>query len=130
MLRRKNREERYMKGKRRRFLISAGGAFVGAANGLLGGGGGMLAVPLLRAGGLDTRSAHATAIAVILPASAVSGAVYLSYGFTPLPILMPVALGVVLGGFLGARLLGVLPVRIVTLIFAVLMLAAGVRMLV
>lgn len=118
-----------MKGKRGRFLMSAGGAFVGAANGLLGGGGGMLAVPLLRAAGADVRRAHATAIAVILPASAVSGAVYLSYGFTPLSVLVPVALGVALGGLIGARLLGILPVRIVTLIFAVMMLVAGVRML-
>ena len=43
----------------------AGGALIGAANGLLGGGGGMIAVPVLRAGGLPARRAHATAIAVM-----------------------------------------------------------------
>ena len=118
-----------MKKGKKRTIGLAGGALVGLANGLLGGGGGMLAVPLLRAGGLEPIKAHATAIAVILPASAVSGAIYLTYGFTPLPVLLPVALGVAFGGFLGARLLGVLPARIVTLIFACLMLAAGLRML-
>ena len=44
-----------------------GGLALGAANSLFGGGGGMLAVPLLRAGGLPERKAHATAILVILP---------------------------------------------------------------
>ena len=45
------------------------GAATGAANGLFGGGGGMIAVPLLRAQGLEEKRAHATAIAVILPVS-------------------------------------------------------------
>ena len=129
MLMESNGRKASMKKGKKRVIGLAGGALVGLFNGLLGGGGGMLAVPLLRADGLEPIKAHATAIAVILPASAVSGAVYLSYGFTPLPVLLPVALGVAAGGFLGARLLGVLPARIVTLIFACLMLAAGLRML-
>lgn len=106
-----------------------GGALIGAVNGILGGGGGMLAVPVLRAGGLGTRKAHATAIGVILPASAVSGAVYLLTGAVPLPVLLPVALGVAAGGYVGAKLLNLLPVRAVSLLFAALMLAAGWRML-
>lgn len=107
----------------------AGGALIGAANGLLGGGGGMLAVPVLRAGGLPPRKAHATAIAVILPASAVSGAVYLCHGLVPASVLLPVALGVISGGIAGAKLLGKLPVRAVNLLFGILMLAAGIGML-
>ncbi len=106
-----------------------GGALVGIANGLFGGGGGMLAVPLLRANGLETRKAHATAIAVILPASVVSGLVYLSKGFAPAQALVPTALGVMLGGFFGAKLLGVLPDRLVNFLFACLMVIAGARML-
>ena len=118
-----------MTGKKGKTAAIGGGALVGAANGLLGGGGGMLAVPLLRAGGLSARRAHATAIAVILPASLVSGAVYLFYGFTPVSVLLPVALGVAAGGYLGAKLLPHLPVRLVDLLFGIFMLAAGVRML-
>ena len=118
-----------MTGKKGKTAAIGGGALVGAVNGLLGGGGGMLAVPLLRAGGLSARRAHATAIAVILPASLVSGAVYLFYGFTPVSVLLPVALGVAAGGYLGAKLLKVLSGRVITLVFAALMLAAGLRML-
>ncbi len=106
-----------------------GGALIGTANGVFGGGGGMLAVPLLRAGGLPTQKAHATAIAVILPASCISGAVYLAGGLVPLQILIPTALGVALGGYFGAKLLGVLPEKIVNFLFACLMVAAGVKML-
>ncbi len=108
----------------------AGGALIGAINGMLGGGGGMLAVPLLKAGGLPARRAHATAIAVILPASAVSGAVYFFSGQVPLFALVPTLLGVAAGGYLGAKLLNVLPVRLVTFVFGALMLLAGWRMLV
>ena len=107
----------------------SGGMLIGAVNGLLGGGGGTLAVPLLRAGGLPVRQAHATAISIILPASAVSGLVYLIGGFAPPAVLVPVLLGVLAGGYLGARLLGVLPVRAVQFVFALLMLLAGWRML-
>ena len=115
-----------MRGKRWRYF--AGGGAVGAVNGLFGGGGGMLAVPLLERAGLEAKRAHATAIAVILPTSIASGLVYAVGGFVPVPILVPVALGVTLGGFLGARLLPHLPVRAVEILFGVLMLAAGVRM--
>ena len=54
--------------------------------------------------------------------------VYVISGFVPAAVLIPVALGVTLGGFLGARLLPLLPVRAVEILFGVLMLAAGVRM--
>lgn len=111
-----------------RSYLSGGGA-IGIVNGLLGGGGGMLAVPILRRAGLPERNAHATAIAVILPACAVSGIVYLLGGMVPVSLLVPVALGVAAGGALGARLLGLLPLKWITYLFEGLMLAAGVKML-
>ncbi len=106
-----------------------GGAAVGAANGLFGGGGGMVAVPVLRAGGRSAKSAHATAIAVILPVSAVSAAVYAWNGLLPPGVLLPVSIGVLLGGFLGAKLLARISGRAVTFVFALLMFAAGLRMI-
>lgn len=109
--------------------LIAGGACTGIANGLFGGGGGMIVVPVLeRAGKLSPLAAHATAIAVILPASLVSAIVYLWYGLVPLKTFLPAALGVLLGGVLGARLLPRVPARTVTVIFAAFMLIAGVKM--
>lgn len=112
------------------FRLTAGGALTGAANGLFGGGGGMIAVPILqRAVGYDALRAHATAIAVILPASLTSGAVYLFFGLVPLQLFLPVAIGVAAGGFLGAKLLPRISARAVTFVFAALMFAAGIKTL-
>ena len=105
-----------------------GGSAVGLANGLFGGGGGMIAVPLLeRIEGRGSAAAHATAIALILPACLVSAAVYLWAGLVGLSALLPVAAGVTAGGALGAKLLPVLPARFLGVLFAALMLAAGVK---
>ena len=107
----------------------AGGGAVGLVNGVFGGGGGMIAVPLLeRIERRGTAAAHATAIACILPASLVSVIVYLWAGLAPWRIFLPVAIGAGLGGVLGAKLLGGLPLSVVRLIFVAVMLAAGIRM--
>lgn len=119
------RRERIMKRK----SCFAGGSGIGIVNGLLGGGGGMLAVPILRKIGLAERDAHATAIAVILPVCIVSGAVYFLSGTVSLSLLVPVSLGVGLGGVLGAKLLNVLPLKVISFLFEGLMLTAGVKML-
>lgn len=102
------------------------GAAVGAANSLFGGGGGMLAVPLLTKTGLDEKRAHATAILLILPVSLLSFILYAWQGLYDPSVLIPTSLGVTSGGFLGAKLLGKLPVKTVNLIFAALQAAAGI----
>ena len=113
-------------GKKGFFARLAGGGAVGAANGIFGGGGGMIAVPLLeRIEKRGTAAAHATAIACILPASFVSALVYILAGLVPWQTLLPVALGVLLGGFFGAKLLPLLPPGAVDLAFSALMLLSG-----
>jgi len=101
------------------------GTIVGAANSLFGGGGGMIAVPLLKKTGLEEKRAHATAILVILPVSLFSFLFYFFRGLYDFSVLIPTALGVTLGGVVGARLLGKMPVKAVNLAFAFLQLAAG-----
>lgn len=101
------------------------GTLVGAANSLFGGGGGMIAVPLLQRTGLEEKRAHATAILLILPVSLLSFILYVWKGFYQPSVLIPTALGVTAGGFLGAQLLGKLPVKTVNIVFAILQAAAG-----
>ena len=101
------------------------GAAVGFANSLFGGGGGMIAVPLLQGTGLSEKEAHATAILVILPVSALSFLLYAFRGVYSFAVLIPTALGVTAGGALGAALLGKISTKTVSLIFAVLQLFAG-----
>ncbi len=105
------------------------GVAVGAANGLFGGGGGMIAVPSLRGAGLDEKRAHATAILLILPVSLLSFILYAAKGIFDARVHIPTAIGVTLGGWLGAALLQKMPVKTVNFVFAVLQLAAGVFLL-
>ena len=101
------------------------GIAVGAANSLFGGGGGMLAVPLLQKTGYAEKTAHATAILVILPISLFSFLLYFFRGLYDFSVLIPTALGVTAGGQLGAMLLGKLPTKTVGITFAILQALAG-----
>lgn len=101
------------------------GVAVGVANSLFGGGGGMLAVPLLNATGYTQKEAHATAILVILPVSFFSFLLYFIQGMYDFSVLIPTAIGVTAGGAVGALILGKLPTKTVTLVFAFLQAVAG-----
>ena len=89
----------------------------------------MLAVPLLQKIGLDGQKAHATAILVILPGSLFSFLLYAIHGFYNFSVLIPTAIGVTFGGLLGAKFLKLLPMKIISIIFAFLQAFAGVWML-
>lgn len=101
------------------------GAAVGLATSLLGGGGGMIAVPLLKALSLKERVAHATAILVILPVSFLSFILYAFRGYADFSIVIPTAIGVSIGGVLGAKLLNKLSGKTVEIIFSILQVLAG-----
>ena len=101
------------------------GTLVGWANSLFGGGGGMLAVPVLNGLGYTEKQSHATAILVILPVSFLSFLLYAFRGYAQTVVLIPTALGVTVGGILGAKLLGNLSTKSVQIAFAFLQLAAG-----
>ena len=115
--------------KKTLFQVLAG-VFAGLINGLFGGGGGMIVVPSLRRFlGYKTNSAHATAIAVILPISVVSGAFYTAFGNFQIEPMIFTAIGVTAGGIAGAFLLKNLQSKVVTIIFSAVMAIAGIKML-
>ena len=89
----------------------------------------MLAVPLLQKVGLTGREAHATASLLILPVAGLSFLFYVWKGFYDFSILLPTAIGVTAGGYVGAKLLGKLPMRMVNWIFVVLQAVAGIFLL-
>lgn len=106
------------------------GATAGLINGLFGGGGGMIVVPMLVALlKKEPKTAHATAILIILPLSIASGLFYVAFGNLQLNVGIPVAIGVVAGGAIGALLLSKLSSKWIVVIFSVVMAAAGVKML-
>ncbi len=88
------------------------GLLVGVLNGIFGAGGGSLFVPLAeRFLKMEEKTAHATAIPVILVLSAVSSYFYIRRGFFDFNIWLFVSVGGLLGGLVGARLLGKIPKR-------------------
>lgn len=119
-----------MKSFLKEFSVYFVGLAAGIINGLLGGGGGMIVVPgLALTLGLTAKKSHATALAVILPASVISACVLLFTFKNDWVLLSATTLGVSAGGVVGALLLKKLKNPTITKIFAVLMLLAGVKLL-
>jgi uncharacterized membrane protein YfcA len=117
----------------------------GLLNGLLGAAGGILLVialprltppaslyppdcPLGRYH--ERRDILATAMTVMLPISVVSGAFYWLGGIRPsLTLLLSLILPAAAGGFVGAKLLTVIPNHLLKKFFAAVVVVAGIRML-
>ena len=107
------------------------GIVTGTANGLFGSGGGTVAVPaMVHLLGADEHKAHATAISVILPLTLVSSVFYILKGHVDWEMTLNVTVGGIAGGYIGARLLNICPENTLRKIFAIFMIAAGVRMII
>ena len=105
-------------------------ALAGFINGFLGGGGGVLIVSLLLAVvKLHQKQAQATALLVVLPLTVVSAAVYLIKGNVEWGPTLWATLGVVIGGVVGALLLSKIKGNVAKLIFALVLVAGGIKML-
>lgn len=119
-----------MKSKHKQNLkIAIIGSLVGFVNGILGAGGGMLAVPLLKKSGFDTKQSHTNAIAVILPITLISAIMYLVKGLVSIKdayVYMPTGL---LGALIGTYLLKKISSKWLIRLFGALMIYAGVRLL-
>ena len=126
-------------------LCALMGLGAGLLNGLLGAAGGILLVarrprvtppvplypPARPLGDLhERRDVLATALAVMLPVSAVSGMFYWLGGIRPSPtLLLSLILPAAAGGLLGAKLLAKIPNDLLKKIFAAVVVIAGLRML-
>ena len=119
-----------MQDKKQFLIVSLCGVAIGVLNGLFGGGGGMLCVPALnKLLGLNQKQSHATAIFIMLPISITSTIVYITT--TPFNFIKYIwlILGVVVGGLIGGKLLSKVKNDTINLVFAIVMLAAGIKML-
>lgn len=111
-------------------LAGALSLFSGGVNILFGGGGGMLIVPALRYGmDLDEKKAHASAIAVVLPLSVFSAVIYTVRGVWDVCVGLSVGIGAVIGGAVGALALKKVPKTLLSVLFNVVMIYAGIRFL-
>lgn len=75
------------------------------------------------------KKAHATALLIILPISIVSAIFYFSFGSLDFNILLKSGSGVLIGGIIGAFLLNKISNDILKIIFSVIMLIAGIKLI-
>ena len=119
-----------MKNKTKQNLsIAVIGTIIGFINGILGAGGGMLAVPLLKKTGFDTKQSHTNAIAVILPITIISAVMYLFKETVTLKdayVYIPTGL---IGALIGTYLFKKISSKWLKRIFGALMVYAGIRLL-
>lgn len=105
------------------------GLFSGIINGLLGAGGGMLAVPTLKTQ-IEPKKAHATTVAIIMPMCLVSSIWYLIAGRVTVRDALPYAPYGVIGAIIGAFFLTKIKANQLRIIFSLLMIWAGIRMII
>lgn len=119
-----------MKDKKIILYVMAGSA-IGLVNGFLGGGGGVFCFATLCAlYKLDTKSAHATSLYVILPVCLISAIVYLFSGYVDFLLTLIATTGICIGAFIGAKLLNKLSNFALNLIYAIILLLSALQMFV
>lgn len=106
--------------------------FVGFINGFFGGGGGLICVPTLeKIYKLDTKTAHATTVSIMLPLSIVSSIIYIignpNINFAYAGI---VTVGSILGGLVGAFALKKCRGAFIRWMFIIILFVAGIRMII
>lgn len=106
------------------FLFGIG---VGLLSGLLGIGGGIALVPgLILLFGFSQPEAQGTSLAVLIPPIGLFAAmVYYQHGFVRIPVVGWVAMGFVVGAFLGAMLVPSIPQQFMRIAFGLLLLYVG-----
>ena len=114
-------------------LLTLSALAAGLINGLLGAGGGIVAVwalsRVLSHRLSDRRDAFANALAIMLPISAISAAVYAMRGAIDSRELDILIIPAIAGGLIGALVLDKINVTWLRLIFAVIIVYSGLTML-
>lgn len=120
-----------IKGKYFKFNIknTVIGLFTGFINGVFGSGGGTLLVPILNnILKVEEHKSHATALAIIIFLSTTSSIVYISKGTYDIKLTIQVAIGSIIGGIIGAKLLCKVTGKFLRISFGIVMIIAALRM--
>ena len=109
------------------YIVGILGGFV---SGFFGAGGGLIILPaLIRILKVDELKARGTTLATILIAILVSSIFYTKYNYFDLWLSIKVAIGGIVGGFLGAKLVKKIPKFWLSLIFDIFLIWASINMI-
>ena len=113
------------------FLYVALGLFAGCLSGVIGIGGGIVIVPsLIFLFGMTAHQAQGTSLVVMLPPIGILAAMtYYNQGYVDIKIALLIALGFIVGGFLGAKLDVNLSSQILSKVFGVVIILIGLKMI-
>ncbi|MGL5717969.1 MAG: sulfite exporter TauE/SafE family protein [Paraclostridium sp.] len=105
------------------------GIVTGFINGVFGSGGGTLLVPSLNNFlKVEEHKSHATALGIIVFLTTASSAVYVIKGTYDLNLTLKVAIGSIVGGIIGAKLLNKCSGKLLRISFGCIMIVAALRM--
>ncbi|MEG0050902.1 MAG: sulfite exporter TauE/SafE family protein [Terrisporobacter sp.] len=105
------------------------GSFTGFINGVFGSGGGTLLVPILNnILKVEEHKSHSTALAVIIFLSTTSSVIYISKGTYDVNLTIQAAIGSIIGGVVGAKLLRKVTGKFLRIGFGIVMIIAAFRM--
>ncbi len=113
----------------KKIINPALGILTGIVNILIGSCGGIVAVEALKLRGIDQTKSHATAIAIILPLTLISAAGYLLKGQVKISDSYVYLIPGLVGSVIGSLLLPKIPKKILSKVFSVFIIYAGIRML-
>ena len=107
------------------------GLFAGVVSGLFAAGGGMIIVPaLIHVFKLEDRKARATSVFAILPMVITSGIFYYNNNYIDWKLGVTCAIGGIIGGYIGAKLLKKLPTKILKIAFTGFLIYVSARMII
>ena len=107
------------------------GLIAGMISGLFTAGGGLIIVPaLLYTLKLEAKKARATSLFCILPMVAVTAIFYCRSNFIRWDIGIRCAVGGIIGGIIGAKLLNHLPEKYLKIAFTIFLIYAGMNMMI
>ena len=105
------------------------GLFTGFINGVFGSGGGTLLVPILNnILKVEEHKSHSTALAIIIFLSTTSSVIYISKGTFDVGLTILAAIGSIIGGIIGAKLLCKVNGKFLRIGFGIVMIIAAFRM--
>ncbi len=115
---------------KQRILLFPIGFIAGILCGLFGTGGGVVIVLFIALYlQLDQHIAQATAISITFVAATVSSVIYYFHGNLAWSIILPIAAGSIIGGYLGAKMMNRVPSSYLKRFFGLFMILSGMRMI-